>query len=117
MKISGMVLVVSVACLPGLAAADELATVGYSGNGLGRQVCKAVVQDDIAKLKRVLRSYQNTLAYGYTQSRDRREVARDFTCNGMGLEAFSDSIGARNVSGYFAGDSTMAKEQLAATAE
>jgi len=117
MKTSAWVLVVLVACLPRLAAAEDMANVRYAGNSLGKQVCRAVVEDDVRKLQQALRAYRNSLASGYLQSEGPRGVAQDFTCNGLALQAFSFSIGARKVSAYFAADAGRPIEQLAATAE
>ncbi len=117
MKISKVVILAVTMCLPGLALAAEPANFKYAGNALAKQVCKAVVRDDVDRLKQVLRSYQNTLAYGYTYDLGGREIARDFTCNNMDLQEFSYHVGAHRVSGYFANDTGVPKEQVAVAAK
>jgi hypothetical protein len=116
MKIKRIVLMSVMVCLPGMALADGATNVRFVGNSTGKQVCKAVAQDDVKKLRRALRSYQGTLTHAYTQDRDGRDVARDFNCNNMDLQAFADSIGSQKVAGYIAGDAGADKTQVATAA-
>jgi hypothetical protein len=113
MKIKRIVLISVMAGLPGLALADEATNVRFAGSSQGKQVCKAVVQDDVKMLKRALRSYQSSLVFRYAHDNSGRDVARDFTCNNMDLWTFAGSMGAQRVAGYIAGDAGADEAQLA----
>jgi hypothetical protein len=104
-----------VACAPALVVAEQSADVHYSGDRLATQVCRAVVDDDVARLRMLLRSYRQSLTHGYMFQVDKDGIARDFSCNNLNLQQFSDQVGAQKVSGYFAGDS--AQSQVAAAVE
>jgi len=106
-----------VACVSQVAFADQSGNVNYSGNAIAKRVCKAVVQDDVDKLRVLLRSYKQSVAFGYRFGPSARGLSRDFTCNDMDLEQFSYRIGAQKVSGYFAGEAEAAQSQLASTGE
>lgn len=117
MKINRILLFSVMVSLPGLALAEGAENFRYSGNSQARQICKAVVQDDVKVLRRTLRSYQTSLVSHYSKETSGREVARDFTCNGMDLQVFAERVGARQVVGFIAGDAGTDKTQLAAAGE
>lgn len=115
MKIRLLVSLALVACVPALAFAEQSSATRYEGNELGVQICRAVVNDDVAKLRMLLRSYRQTVSYGYMFKLDKSGVAKDFTCNNMNLEQFSLHVGAQKVAAHFAGDTGAEQSQLAAS--
>jgi hypothetical protein len=102
---------------PAMVSAEQSSGVHYTGNRLATKICKAVVDDDVPRLRMLLRSYRQTLPHGYMFSVDKTGVARDFSCNNLDLQAFSNLVGSQKVAGYFAGNSANAESQVAASAE
>lgn len=101
--------------LPAWSLAGEAGDFRYTGNNLARQVCKAVVDDDVPKLRLALRTYKQSLAHSYTFDLDGRDLARDFTCNGMDVQEFSQQVGALTVAGFLNGTSQPSDAQVAAS--
>ncbi len=87
----------------------------YSGNKLAAQICRAVVNDDVGRLRMLLRSYRQTVPHGYMFQLDNEGVAQDFTCNNLDLQQFSNQVGAQRVSSFFSGDSGGVQSQVAAS--
>lgn len=110
-----VIAVVLLVGLPGLALAegagssryvgDNLARQSgnfrYVGNNLAKQVCKAIAEDDVSKLRRALRAHQRGLVRNYSFDTSGRQVSRDFTCNGMEVQVFSEHVGASKVASFF----------------
>ncbi len=113
MKSMRIILMALVAFSPGLVLADNAVNVKYAGNAVGKQVCRAIVRDDVKKLQKVLQSYRNTLIYAYSfHDMASRALAGSFTCNDMELRDFSDSVGAEQVLGYLTTAHGRVEEQV-----
>lgn len=129
MKGTKVMLVVLLAGLPGLALAEGIGDssyVGgnlakqsgnfrYVGDNLAKQVCTAVVNDDVRKLRLVLLTYKQSLAHRYTVDTAGRKVLRDFKCNGMDVEEFSQQVGATKVASFITGAGQASDAQVAAS--
>lgn len=106
------------AAAPSLVLAEPAGAARYSGNALASQICKAVVDDDPAKLRMLLRSYRQSVAHGYRFDLSTPGgIAQDFTCNNYDLQQFSARVGAQKVTAYFAGDAAAVQSQVAASSE
>jgi hypothetical protein len=114
MKIRKLVVPALLACAPALVSAEQAGEVRVAGERTASQVCKAVMTDDVTKLRMLLRSYRQTLSYGYMFSANHGDLAQDFTCNSQDLRHFSSQIGAQKVSAYFSRDDVAEQSQLAA---
>jgi hypothetical protein len=115
--------------IPGIALADGTASPGYvggsparqSGNiryvgsNLAKQICKAVMNDDVSRLKLVLRDYKQSLSHSYTFDPAGRELSRDFTCNDMDVDEFSRHVGASKVASFISGTGQIPDTQVAVT--
>jgi hypothetical protein len=101
MKSMRIIVMALVAFSPGLVLADNAVKFKYAGDPVGKQVCRAIVRDDVKQFQKVLRSYRKTLVYRYSFNDPAgRALAGSFTCNDMELREFSYSVGAEQVLGY-----------------
>jgi hypothetical protein len=93
--------------------AGNPANYRYSGNNMGKQVCRAIVNDDVKSLRRALHSYRQTLVFGYSfDNPSGRALAGSFTCNNMELRQFSQAIGAREALGFLNTGTGFVEEQI-----
>lgn len=95
-----LTIIAALVCLPGWAFADEAGSFKYTGSNRAKQVCKAAADDDVPKLRLVLRTYRQSLAHSHAFDLDGRELARDFSCNGMDVQVFFRQVGALKVAGF-----------------
>jgi hypothetical protein len=129
MKSMNVMLIVLMANFPGIALADGAASPGYVGgsparqsgnfryvgNNLAKQICKAVMNDDVSQLKRVLHDYQQSLSHRYMFDLAGRELSRDFTCNDMDVDEFSRRVGASKVASFISGTGQTPDTHVAVT--
>jgi hypothetical protein len=113
MTIKQIFLIALTALIPQYSMADTTIEYKFSGDVLARQVCKAVANDDVNKLKHLLRSYRNSLPHGYSFNLASEGLARDFLCNDMALQEFSSNVGAQQVSRFFMNENAGLKDQVA----
>lgn len=114
MIIMKVTLIALLANLPTLALAEEAKKFRYTGDPVGIQICKAVVNDDVPKLRLALRTYKQSLANSYSCKLSGRDLPRHFTCNGMDAQEISHLVGALNFAGFFAHTGQAPGAQLAA---
>jgi hypothetical protein len=112
MKILRFGLMALTILLPEVALPDSSFNFRFSGDSFARQVCNAVVHDDVEKLLRLLRSHRLTLAYGYSFNETDRAITGSFKCNDMDLQKFSEGIGANEISGYLERGSEAVNQQV-----
>jgi hypothetical protein len=129
MKGTNVILIVLLAGLPGLALSEgagnssyvggnpakQPGNISYVGDNLAKQVCTAVVNDNVRKLRLALLTYKQSLAHRYTFDTAGRQVLRDFTCNGMDVQSFSQQVGATKVASFISGAVQAPDAQVAAS--
>jgi len=76
------------------------ADVTYRGDRSAAQLCRAVVNDDVASLEFHLKRVKDDALASYRFDTTSDAIVGSVTCNGMELLTFADEIGARNISGY-----------------
>jgi hypothetical protein len=106
----------TLAFVPTLLLADSTISdreVTYHGDITAQRVCESVVNDDSARLNRLLRDYRDTLVYRYRFT-EASAVAGDFGCNDLALLPFADKIGAQNISNYLRGGVVTMEELISA---
>ena len=112
-----MALIALIAFSSGFALADNSVNYRFSGDSLGRQVCRAIVHDDVAKLQQVLRFHKQTLVYRYSfnDTASSSAITRSFKCNDMALQDFSYRVGAQQVLGFLTAGKGVVMEQVVST--
>jgi hypothetical protein len=105
MKLLKFVLIALIAFSSSFCLAENSANYRYAGNTIGKEVCRAIVNDDVNALRRALHSYRQTLVYAYSFNNPAsRALAGGFTCNDMDLQDFSNSVGAQRTFGFLSVD-------------
>jgi hypothetical protein len=113
MKLKAIVPIALIAFSPGFSLADDSVNYRFSGDSLGRQVCRAIIRDDVAKLQQVLRFHRQTLAYRYSfNDTTSQAIAGSFKCNDMRLQDFSKTVGAQQIAGFLATGNKVVSEQV-----
>jgi hypothetical protein len=113
MKFTMTSLVLFIAFSSELSLADNSVNYRYTGNSVGKQVCRAIVQDDVKKLEKVLRNHRQTLVYAYTfNDLASHSIAGSFKCNDVALLEFSQRVGAKEVLGYLSTGKGIVTEQV-----
>jgi hypothetical protein len=116
MKFKRMFLMALVAFSSGFALADNSVNYRFSGDSVGRQICRAIVHDDVGKLQQVLRLHRQSLVFAYTFSDlASHSIAGSFKCNDMELRDFSNKVGAQQILGYLNTESGRVEEQVVST--
>jgi hypothetical protein len=96
--------------------AENSAKYRYSGNTVGKQVCRAIVNDDVKALRRALHSYRQTLLYAYSfNDLAGRAITGSFTCNDMALREFSYDVGSRQALDFLNRGAGVVEEQVVFT--
>ena len=80
----------------------EPAGYRFTGDRTAVRICRAIAQDDTRQLQRALRDIRSNSVGGYRFSAISPQIAGSVTCNGMSLEAFSQTVGANYVASYLA---------------
>lgn len=75
-------------------------TVRYAGDAQAVAICRAIVEDDAATVKKLVEKS----APRYTSRLVISGQADDFLCNGVTLEAFAAQTGAKDTLAYLGGD-------------
>jgi hypothetical protein len=88
----------------------------YTGDSVGRQVCRSIVRDDVSRLSKVLKFHRKRLGHAvYTKGLTSQAIAGSFKCNDLALQEFSYDVGAQNVLGYLTTGSGTVEEQVVST--
>jgi len=89
----------------------------YTGDRTAARACRAVVRNDVSRLRRALLDIRNNSVSGYRYRITSPEIAGAVTCNGMGLDEFSQQVGSYHVAAFLATGSGPSLEMLASDAE
>ena len=108
------------ALICGVGIASGLAAAPQAGPDDAVAVCRAVLQDNVEEVSRLLADYRTPMAYsvatlspGSARLRDARNV---YLCNDKPLDEFAEFVGAERTSEMFAGE-TAGTEDYVAEAE
>lgn len=119
MSVRNQLLIGVIALLPASAMAESFLSesdVTYRGDLAARQLCRAVVNDDVKNLEFGLRQIRRNALASYLFDEKSDAIVRSVTCNGMELLTFADEIGARSVSNYL-GEGTVTIEEVVVTGQ
>ena len=92
------------------------ADVKYRGDLTARQICRAVVDDDVQGLEFGLKQIRRDALASYMFNERSDAIVRSVSCNGMELLTFADEIGARSISNYL-GEGTVTIEEVVVTGQ
>jgi hypothetical protein len=96
--------------------AENSANYRYAGSTTSKEVCRAIVNDDVKGLQRALRLHRQTLVYAYSfRDLASRAIAGSFTCNGLELRDFSYNVGSQKALGFLSTGSGVVEEQVVFT--
>jgi hypothetical protein len=116
MKFKMMSLVVYIAFSSAFSVAENSVNYRYTGDSVGRQICRSIVRDDVNKLKKVLKLHRQKLGHAvYTKGLASQAIVGSFKCNALALQDFSYEIGSQNVLGYLTTGRGTVEEQVVST--
>lgn len=105
----------------GLGMASGLAAAPQAGPADAVAVCRAVLQDDVSELSRLLADYRIPSAYSVVAlapgSGRLRDARNGYLCNNMALDEFAAAVGAERTTEMLAGESTEQKDLVAESDE
>ena len=120
MNVQSTVLAIVIICMARVALAETPVgeeQIRIKGDLSAIQVCRAILDNDVAKLHLLLRDEKLTVVYGYQQDLTSDGVARNFTCNDMDLAEFSYKVGADLVSNYLSTGQEVTSKMISYTGQ
>jgi hypothetical protein len=89
--------------------------VKYRGDTTAIKVCRAIVNDDTAALKKGLKRIKGEALYAYMFDINSPAILKSVTCNKMALSPFADEIGARNITNWLNNGTVTVEEFVSST--
>ena len=116
MKFKMTSLLLFIAFSSAFSLAENPVNYRYTGDSVGRQVCRSIVRDDVNKLKKVLKFHRQRLGHAvYTSGLASQAIVGSFKCNALALQDFSYEVGSQNVLRYLTTDRGTVEEQVVST--